>query len=93
MMLVGSKRSISQDQVTVKLSEALEDQRADFNAQIKGMFNLIVLLNKRIERLEEERSAKSRPVGELHSSMTGLPTAKIPRSMERRRSVSTNWKL
>ena len=87
------KSSLTQDQVTVKLSEALEDQRADFNAQIKGMFNLIALLNKRIERLEEDRLAKSLRVGELHSSMTGLATAKMPKSLERRRSVSTNWKL
>ncbi len=87
------KSSLTQDQVTSKLSEALQDQRADFNAQIKGMFNLIALLNKRIERLEEERSAKSLRVDEMHRSMTRLATAKIPKSLERRRSVSTNWKL
>ena len=84
-MVVGLKSSLSrEDAVSVTLAEALEDQRNDFNAQIKGMFNLIVLLNKRIEKLEGE--------GRFRSSMTRLATPKVSRSQDRRRSVSTSWR-
>ncbi len=86
-MVVGSKKSLSQQMLNVKIAEALEDQKADFNAQIKGIFNLIVFLNGRIEKLENERAQKS-----FHNSMSKLPKPKILVSQERWRSASTVWR-
>lgn len=50
--------STSDEHVSQMIEEALKDQRADFSVQIRGLFNIIMILNKQIETLEKRVTSR-----------------------------------
>ena len=55
-------KSLSHNEVNAQITTALKEQQADFNAQIKGLFNTIILLTKRIDMLERKPDPASRKI-------------------------------
>lgn len=64
-------KSTSDEHVSQMIEEALRDQRSDFSVQIRGLFNIIMILNKQIETLEKRVTSK-----EGGDRVKELPTAK-----------------
>jgi hypothetical protein len=85
MVNLSKAKYASEEQVSLMINEALKDQRADFSVQIRGLFNIIMILNKQIEALEKrmdnkEKGNKPEPTSRPTTSL--LRTASTPKRIE-----------
>lgn len=92
--LTKSKQSTSDEHVSQMIEEALKDQRADFSVQIRGLFNIIMLMNKQIETLEKRVIGKEadRKEAPLKQGMTKAPLRATtqPKKIESKSQLARN---
>ena len=93
----SSKNAVDNEYIQELINEALRDQQANFNAQVRGLFNIIMIMNKQIEALER-KSDKKIPAG---TGRKLTPKIKMEQSLphiggcsqfHRSKSFSQSWR-
>ena len=87
--MILKNKALNENKVSNLIADALEDQRNDFHAQIKGLVNIIASLSRRIEALE---GMKCKP-----SQETQIETYQKPKKLSNRFASkipkSKTWRL